>query len=329
MNIQAVPETFLTLRNLDDLSLCLRVPYYPLLKILDDSQEDYRVFKIRKRNGDYRQIEAPSKPLKEIQQRLNFHLQRSYLQSRAECVHGFVSNFGKKLPTRNITTNAAVHVGAQQVLNMDIENFFPSIDVWRVKQIFCSYPFYFGNNLASHLAILTTHNSKLPMGAPTSPVISNFACFLLDRKLMRFAIKNKLQYTRYADDLTFSSKENFPEDVVQQISSILESEQFKVNEAKTRIFSNKGRQTVTGLKVNTKVNVDRRFVRSIRAMLHKWKTQGLATASRVNRSEFEFINILKGKLNFLKMVKGEEDGVYKNLFDKFRMLDALATQKHY
>ncbi len=313
-------DTFLKVRNLTELSHQLRISRMQLLSILDNSQESYRTFRLRKKKGGYREIGAPVGILKTLQQSLNFHLQRIYLGIRPSCVHGFISNFDKKLPTCNIATNAAAHVGNEFVLNMDLEDFFHSVDRHRVKSIFMSYPFYFDNSIASYLTILTTLNDRLPMGAPTSPVISNLACFLLDRRLMRFARKHSLTYTRYADDLTFSSKLNIDESVVQQITSIIVSESFRVNEKKTRIFSSKRRQSVTGLKVNEKVNVDRKFIRSIRAMLHNWEKKGLHWAAQVNLSENHFLNHLNGKLMFLRMVRGKDDTIYRRLNEKYSLL---------
>ena len=155
------------------------------------------------------------------------------------------------------------------------------------------------------------------MGAPTSPVISNLACFLFDRRLMRFAEEQQLTFTRYADDLTFSSNRKIGDTTINAIKDIITSYGFVVNEQKTRTFTAIGSQVVTGLKVNEKVNVDRTYIRNIRAMLHNWDKNGLVKAAAQNLNEYQFINILKGKLDFLSMVRGKEDPVYQKLFDHF------------
>jgi RNA-directed DNA polymerase len=155
------------------------------------------------------------------------------------------------------------------------------------------------------------------MGAPTSPVISNLACFLFDRRLMRFAEEQQLTFTRYADDLTFSSNRKISDTTITAIKDIISSYGLVVNEQKTRTFTAKGSQVVTGLKVNEKVNVDRTYIRNIRAMLHNWDKNGLVKAAAQNLNEYQFINILKGKLDFLSMVRGKEDPVYQKLFGHF------------
>ncbi|MCW5907189.1 MAG: RNA-directed DNA polymerase [Chitinophagales bacterium] len=304
---------FLELRDINDLTEYLKIPPKAMYDVLSDSQSSYRTFEIPKKKGGTRLIEAPVGSLKKVQRLLNYHLQLVYQHCRPECAHGFISNFKKAHATRNIVTNAKAHVGANHVLNIDLGNFFHSVDIWKVKEVFMSYPFYYGNDLASYIAILTTYNDRLPMGAPTSPVVANFASFMLDRKLMRFAENNNIVYTRYADDLTFSTKQEIKATHLQDIMEIIRSEKFLLNDKKTRLSRKSSCQTVTGLKVNEKVNVDRRFVRSIRGMLHTWQKYGRARAAMRNTSEQQFVNIVKGKLDFLAMVRGTKDELYEKL----------------
>lgn len=311
---------FLELRSIDDLCELLKVSPRLMERVIEEVANGYREFQVPKAKGGFRLIEAPNVPLKRIQKLINYHLQQVYNRCRSEAVHGFVSNMGKTVVTRNIVTNAQCHIGAKQVLNLDMLHFFHSISVWRVKQLFMSYPFYFGNDLASYLAILTTYKDRLPMGAPTSPVISNFACFMLDRRLMQVAGKYGLTYSRYADDITFSGGEHINAVFLQDVLEVIHSEGFRVNDNKTRLFTSFGRQTVTGLKVNERVNVDRDFIRSIRAMLHNWQKYGVKRASFRNKSEEQFVRVLKGKLDFLGMVRGTKDDIYLKFLNKFDML---------
>ena len=155
------------------------------------------------------------------------------------------------------------------------------------------------------------------MGAPTSPVISNFTCFMLDRKLMRFVQTNALKFTRYADDLTFSTSAEIKAQHLQDILQIIESEKFRINETKSRVQRQTGRMLVTGLKVNERVNVNRKYIRNIRAMLNNWATHGLVKAAERNNNQIQFLNILKGKLDFLCMVRGKNDAIYQKLHEKF------------
>ncbi len=311
---------FSELTSIDDLPEFLGISSHSLKEAIFSTEVSYESFFIAKRKGGKREIEAPTDNLKKIQAALNKCLQIEYCRVRPDCAHGFIAKNMETKQAKNIVTNAALHIGAKQLLNIDLLNFFHGIDIWRVKRTFMSYPFYFSNDFASCLAILTSYKDRLPMGAPTSPVISNFACFLLDRKLMRYANDNSLRFSRYADDLTFSTDEEITKQHVKQIEEIIQSENFFVNESKTRIQRNTGRQTVTGLKVNEKVNVDRKYIRSIRAMLHKLEMYGVQRSTCGNQTPEQFHNVLKGKIDFLKMVKGGEDPIYAALHDKYKRL---------
>lgn len=316
---------FLQLRSMEDLAEMLGIKNAYMRKVLLYIPDSYTSFNIPKKRGGVREIEAPADHLKQLQSSLNELLQRVYLHIRPECSHGFISNEQKAQATRNIVTNAEVHVGAAYLLNIDLEDFFHSIDAWRVKEVFMSFPFYFSNDFASCLAILTTYRERLPMGAATSPVISNFVCFMLDRKLMRYASVNGLRYTRYADDLSFSSKEAITEKHLAEITAIITGERFNINNRKTRIQRNTGRQTVTGLKVNEKINVDRKYIRSIRGMLNKWEKNGIAQSLQANQTPQQFRSILMGKIGFLKMVRGGNDPVYMRLQKQMELLSEVGV----
>lgn len=317
IKIYAQANEFLQVQDIDDLARLIQLPAKLIMELIEKSDESYRAFKIPKKKGGFREIDSPDSSLKLIQKRISFLLNVIYYGMKPACVHGFVKTITEQGESFSIASNAAQHVNSHYVLNIDLKDFFHSIDIWRIKQVFMSYPFFFGNDLASYLALLTTYQERLPMGAPTSPVLSNLSCFLFDRRMMRFAEEQELNFTRYADDLTFSSNQKITGSAISAITQIINEYGFAVNEEKTRIFTNRGRQLVTGLKVNEKVNVDRKYIRNIRAMLNNWATHGLVNASSQNESSSQFLNILKGKLDFLSMVRGKEDRVYRKLQEKF------------
>ena len=317
IKIYARANEFLQVQDIDDLAKLIQVPTKTLLELIEKLDESYHAFKIPKKRGGYREIDSPNSSLKLIQKRINYLLSVIYYGMKPVCVHGFVKTVTERGESFSIVSNAAPHVKAQYVVNMDLQDFFHSVDIWRVKRVFMSYPFFFGNDMASYFALLTTYQERLPMGAPTSPVISNLACFLFDRRMMRFAEEQELCFTRYADDLTFSSNRKITDTTIRAASEIIKEYGFAVNEKKTRIFTGRGQQVVTGLKVNEKVNVDRKYIRNIRAMLNNWATHGLVKASSQNENAFQFLKILKGKLDFLSMVRGKNDTVYLKLHAKF------------
>ncbi len=317
IKIYARANDFLQVQGIDDLAKLIQVPIKLLLELIEKSDESYHAFKIPKKRGGYREIDSPNSSLKLIQKRINYLLSVIYYGMKPACVHGFVKTVTEHGESFSIVSNAAQHVKEQYVVNMDLQDFFHTIDIWRVKSVFMSYPFFFGNDVAAFLALLTTYQERLPMGAPTSPVVSNLACFLFDRRMMRFSEEQELCFTRYADDLTFSSNRKITDTTVRAATEIIKEYGFAVNEEKTRIFTSRGQQVVTGLKVNEKVNVDRKYIRNIRAMLNNWATHGLVKASSQNENAFQFLNILKGKLDFLSMVRGKNDTIYQKLHEKF------------
>jgi RNA-directed DNA polymerase len=199
----------------------------------------YRNFEIPKKSGGKRLITAPIEEIKELQRTLNELLNIIY-QPRLS-THGFALN-------RSIVTNAEAHVGARFVFNLDLADFFPSIHFGRVRGMFLKKPFQCNPAVATVLAQLCCHDGKLPQGAPTSPTISNLICGRMDVDLQRFAREHACTYTRYADDITFSSERRvFPSGIAyydaktgklqvgEALLSVIKKNTFVVNEAKLRL----------------------------------------------------------------------------------------------
>lgn len=315
----------LTIETPMELCKFFKTPIFQLEELINNPA--YKNYTIRKKKGGERQIFVPEKRLKKIQKHLNYFLQAYYLMIKPKEVHGFVVNphyFGTHC---NILENAKAHTGKKFVLNIDLKDFFPSISSMQVMHVFTSDYFGFNEQIATALTLLTTYESKLPIGSPASPVISNFICVQLDCDLKKFAEANGLTYTRYADDLTFSSDTNISNDTVLYIINQIKKNNFEVNKKKLRLKTANRKQTVTGLTVNEKTNVDRKLLKKIRAMLYDLTKNGIdkATQNHFNlKSEVEirhkekFINRLGGYINFVGQVRGREDLLYikqKSAFD--------------
>ncbi len=227
---------------------------------------------------------------------------------------------------KSVVTNATLHVGATFVLNLDLLDFFPSIHFGRIRGVFSHQPFSFSPEVSAALAQLCSHAKTLPPGAPTSPIISNLVCRGLDRDLLGLARRHRCKYTRYADDITFSTRlPAFPLELVtsaqpivelgSDLKATLDKHDFKPNPAKTRLSAKTCRQMVTGLVVNEKVNLRRRYVRNIRAILDDCRRNGLSSAEARFKEKFgdpsaRLVNHLRGKLDYLSMVRGASDGLY-------------------
>jgi RNA-directed DNA polymerase len=297
----------------------------------------YQTFSIKKKSGADRTINAPVKGLKSLLRSLNFVLQCMYEPHKAAT--GFVMD-------KSIVDNAQKHVGHHYVFNLDLKDFFHSFDRNRVKMGFMFEPFHLKGDkepLAFLLASLCTHpfeiegeiKTVLPQGSPTSPTITNILCKKLDRRLTGLAKRFGATYTRYADDITFSSPHNIynEESFNNELTRIIEEDQeLIINPKKTRLQKSGYRQEVTGLIVNEKVNVRRRYVKQIRMCLYYWERYGYEKAEYIFRLDYisdkghvkkgnpNLTNVLEGKLEFLKMVKGSEDGTYKGLKHRFDRL---------
>jgi len=318
---------FLGLRKIDDLSGLLNIEPF-LLKIRALNPE-YRSFSILKRNGEPRKIEAPAPALKGIQKTLNFHLQAVYLSIRPENVHGFIIRPAGKIEPFGIVSNARAHISRAYVLNLDIRDFFHSFNASDVRDLFRGSPFHFPEALSNLLAMLTTWYDILPVGAPTSPVISNFLSYHLDKKLAEYAANKEGIYTRYADDITFSFSRWIDDTIILGIRKIISEAGLEVNDSKFRLRSRNSRQSVTGLIVNEKVNVDRRYIRKVRAILFDWEVNGIDNAaarySELNRTSGPdilsgFRRALKGRISFIGTVRGREDRIYRNLIGRYNTL---------
>ena len=315
---------FLSLENRLELCQFLAVSMSELEAIINTPV--YAHYTVKKKRGGERHIFAPEKRLKQIQKRLNYFLQAYYLWIKPSEVHGFVINPHYLRKHCNIAANAKVHTGKKHLLNIDLKDFFPSISAKRIKDFFTSSYFNFSEQIAIALTLLTTYEAKLPTGAPTSPVLSNFICLELDADLRTFCQQNDLRFTRYADDLTFSSDAFIAQETVENIKKLIVKNGFEINEKKLRMQSYNRRQTVTGLTVNKKVNVERKLLKKIRAMLHDLTKNGIDAATKKHfhlntitddKLYNRFIFRLEGYINFVGQIRGKNDAVYLKLKQSF------------
>lgn len=354
----------------------------------------YREFKVKKKSGGERAIHAPVEGLKALQQTIAIILQCVFVPHIAAI--GFVWN-------KSVVDNASLHTGQRFVFNLDLKDFFPSVNQPRVWKCLQLRPFNlnkeyskqlgerkqnevldflfggegkrkiglkngivvellgdkpFENNrlgIANLIAAISctemevdrknesgewikVKTSVLPQGAPTSPVITNIVCQRLDYLLSGLAKRFGLRYSRYADDLTFSSNHYVYKtdgEFQTELARIIIDQGFNIQESKTRLQGDGYRQEVTGLTVNKKVNVSKRYIKQLRMWLYYWERYGYEKASTFfiqsyvkDKSHVRPVtpgmsNVIDGKLNYLKMVKGNEDGTYLKLKERFDQLVGL------
>lgn len=335
-------EIFRNLKQPEDIAEMRDVTYRDLNYWIyrTPEQERYSTFTIPKKFGSPRQIDTPNINIKILQQKLNQVLQSVYTVKPS--VHGFA--LGK-----SVKTNATQHTQKQWVFNTDLENFFPSIHFGRVRGMLMSTPYGLSEKVATVLAHLCCFQGQLPQGAPTSPIISNMLCAKMDSELQRLAKANRSTYTRYADDITFSTtSRRFPPDLAslddlnqvqigKTLRDIIERNGFTVNENKIWLSGRNRRQEVTGVTVNDFPNISKRFKNQIRAMLYVWRRHGLEAAQETwekknahrHRAPWtsppRFEQVLKGKIEYLGMIKGQDSLTYLKFLDQLGDLDPSMT----
>lgn len=330
-------EQLQKLTNLRSLCRYLGVSYLETKKLLFrlSSSEKYKQFSIPKRNGEKREINAPIGLTLEIQKKLYEILTNIYELNLKASVHGFVLK-------RDILTNAKNHCGKKFVLNIDIRDFFPSITQKRIRGVLMSPPYSLKSKVATSISHLCCLEEKLPQGSPTSPILSNIVCGKLDSELRLLAKKYRCFYTRYADDITFSTTSTtFPRSLAvitgckpsdltlgDELIKVFEDNGFDINFDKVRIQTNNQKQEVTGLIVNKKPNVSRKYIRVVRAMLYDWHKNGYVeaymnhsiTRSKQNKKPAIFYHVLRGKIEFIGKIRGKEDPIYRKLLNSYNSL---------
>lgn len=301
----------------------------------------YTKFEIPKRHGGVREISAPEKDLKLIQYRLSLLLQNCVDEINAangifedESHFGIAHGFKRK---HSILTNARMHKTRRYVFNVDLHDFFGSINFGRVRGFFIKDKnFSLSEKVATVLAQIACHENKIPQGSPCSPVISNLIGHVLDIHLARLASSAGCTYTRYADDLTFSSsKPDFPISIARRadcdaqkwlpgngLNRLVKKCGFTFNDTKTRMQYRDSRQEVTGLSVNRKINSRRDYRDTVRAMVHSLVTKGcfehISKVKDANGVETEVREVgsrneLRGMLAFIDHVDQYNVDLYKDV----------------
>lgn len=288
--------------------------------MLTARQPKYKTFRVPKKDGGERLIETPDASVKKMLGLLNRYLQSVYLLEKTTAAYGFITGVKNDDDRRNVVTNAKKHLGKAYLLNIDLKDFFHAISKTQVMQIFQERPFRFKPELAELLASLCTYQERLPMGTPTSPVLSNFACRSLDRALLAFASDMIWTYTRYADDMSFSSSKLIAAEKVHSVRQIIEKEGFRVNERKVTVYGPDDDKIVTGLLVNEKVTLAPGYLEELEEevlrlgeVLRSQNEQGQISTHWVEKYKQQ----IRGRISFAGFVLNRRDERYMALRDAY------------
>lgn len=284
-------------------------------------QPRYKVFHLPKNEaGDLRLIEDPAPLLKKVQSTLNHYLQSAYYFEKSHAGYGFVVNPVTDEDRRNILTNARKHLGRPWLLQFDLCDFFHYVTEHKVRAVFDAPPLCFREDAVELLTAVTTYQGRLPMGAPTSPVLSNLACRELDDDLYALAEAKNWVYTRYADDLSFSAMRPFTSDESWTIRQIVRERGFQVNEQKTRACGPDDEKIVTGILLRGKGELKPGFLvevedelRRLAAVIAAQHYHGELSTHWVEKMKQH----LRGKIAFAGFVLGKRDDAYIRLRDDY------------
>lgn len=285
----------------------------------------YSEFTIKKRSGGTRTISAPIPELKRLQRHLASLLNECIAESESH--RGIVNTLSHGFrPKHSIMTNASMHRKHRYVFNLDLKDFFGTVNFGRIWRFFeKNREFKLNSATARTIAQIACHQGTLPQGSPCSPVISNLIAHILDIAMVQIAAKAKCHYSRYADDLTFSTNETeFPASIATRIGTTTQWEiapkvmreiircGFQVNPLKTRMQHNSSRQDVTGIVVNSKINVSSEYYRDVRAKVSSLLKTNEFYVNRTFRSDTGSWEVettdgkdtqLRGMLSFIDSVR--------------------------
>ncbi len=282
----------------------------------------YRKFSIPKRNGGVRVISAPMPRLKTAQ---NWVLENILNKVPIhESAHGCVKK-------RSIKSNAENHLGQDVLINQDLKNFFPSITYPRIKGLFLELGY--SHNISTILALICsepetqelelfeeTYISQrterfLPQGSPCSPAITNILCRRLDARLLGLAKKFNYSYTRYVDDISFSTSGESVKHmnkILLYSKQIIHKEGFELNSKKLRVMRKGSSQHVTGLLVNEKPNIHKKTLKKFRAVIYQIEKDGIEGKNWNGKTGESLLASIHGFASFMHQINPELAVDYKS-----------------
>lgn len=301
-------DLFCRLQKLPEVFDLLRIPPHKFKALTESPQ--YHSFTIPKKSGGERHIENPKYELKKIQERLNRYLQAVYYFEKTPLAYGFILNPNDTQDRRDILENARRHLGKPYLLNLDLKDFFHRLEVPQIWKVFGRKPMRFQREAVEGLTRLVTFRGRLPMGAPTSPVLSNLATRKLDTALFRWGETNDCTLTRYADDISVSSEQPITAEKQKVLLELITERGFLVNTEKTKYFESDDLKEVTGLVLQGEnIQLPETFIPELEKEIQQLQDvilvqhqQGKLNTNWVN----SFKKHLRGKITFASYVLGRD-----------------------
>ncbi len=312
---------FESLNSVESLGKLLGLNERTLLKLAE--KPEYITFSIPKPGGQKRLIQHPATALKTAQQYLNRYLQAVYFGIKPNCSYGFVSVPTDELHPRNIYSNALAHHKSEWFLAVDLKDFFHTVTTTHLRDLFRN-TFCFPPELAKVLVALCSYQGRLPMGAPTSPALSNLCCLFFDFQLEKLAVQHNAVFTRYADDLTFSFRDAPPTGFLDEVRTVILRHNFVVNENKVRLQNRLEQPEITGLVMgkSTRPLLSKGWLKRLKQeiQMYRWlMTEAVRERGLFHAYVFErFRQSVQGQLAFVGFVLGKDHAEYRKLAAKIR-----------
>ncbi len=265
-----------------------------IYSISNNMEKNYKIYKIKKRNGKYRTIYEPNLILKQIQKQiLNNILNNKSISKYAKAYHKGIQ----------LKDNAILHINKEMILKLDIKDFFENISFLDIYNS-CFPIEYFPKSVGMILTYLCTYDNHLTQGSPTSAYISNLVMKEFDEELGNWCDLMNISYTRYSDDMTFSGKFN-PSELITKVRKMLYKLGLELNNDKIHIVHKSSSQNVTGVVVNEKMQVNVKYRNKIRQEIYYIKKFGLSSHLKkcdINIDSKRYLNILYGRVIYVLQI---------------------------
>jgi len=265
-----------------------------IYSISNNIEKNYKIYKIKKRNGKYRNICEPSSNLKQIQKRILTNiLNNKSISKYAKAYHKGVG----------LKDNAIPHINKEMILKLDIKDFFENISFVDIYNS-CFSIEYFPKSVGMILTYLCTYDNHLTQGSPTSAYISNLVMKEFDEELGNWCNLKNISYTRYSDDMTFSGEFN-PGELIVKVRKMLYKLGLELNNNKIHIVHKSSSQKVTGIVVNEKLQVNIKYRNKIRQEIYYIKKFGLSShmkKSDINIESKKYLNKLYGRILYVLQI---------------------------
>lgn len=302
------------IKNPKELAYFVGVPPENLFKL--NPAISYRSFYINKPgSSEKRLIEYPTGELERVLTRLCDGLQWLYLSHITEAAYGYIRKVKPCADPRDILTNARRHLSRKYLLNIDLDDFFHQVDETKLKTLFNDYSiFSFDSETENLMTKLVTYKGRLPMGSPASPPLSNFATIALDNDLVTWARHHNFVYTRFVDDLSFSSNMRISHSHFSQISEILQAHLFRPDNKKIKWYGPSDLKEVTGLVLDKNVQLPDNFLEEFESEIIKFRSFYHTAQQYPDTHVFEWLEkmkqVMQGRLTFMKMIYGAGHPVF-------------------